>query len=82
MTDEQQWHTETYRGMDVHVSPLPHQGSQAWDYTVRIAQPGEDAGSDSELNARSGDDQDYPTKEAAVEAGFAKGYEMVDALLG
>lgn len=82
VTNEQNWHTEMYRGMEVHVSPLPHAGSPGvWDYTVRIAQPGEDASYASELSARSGDDQDYPNEEAAVEAGFAKGYAMVDEML-
>jgi hypothetical protein len=83
VADEQEWHTEIYKGMEVHVSPLPHGGSDdLWDYTVRVAYPGEDASSASELSARSGDDQDYPSKKAAVEAGFAKGYSMVNQLLG
>jgi hypothetical protein len=79
---QQDWHTESYKGMDVHVSALPHDGSATkWDYTVRIAQPGEDSSSSSELTAESGDDRDYLTREAALEAGFAKGYAMVDELL-
>ena len=82
MNDEQDWHTEFYRGMDVHVSALPHdEKHSAWDYTVRISQPGDDAGSASELAAQSGDDADYATREAAIEAALAKGYAMVDALL-
>jgi hypothetical protein len=48
---------------------------------VRISQPGEDSSSESELTAESGDDADYPSKEEAVQAGFAKGYAMVDELL-
>jgi hypothetical protein len=82
MAHEQDWHTESYRGMDVHVSALPHKGKPAsWDYTVRIAQPGEDTGSESELTAESGDDADYASRAEAVQAGFAKGYAMVDEML-
>jgi len=82
MTYEQNWQTEFYRGMDVHVSALPRDASHSsWDYTVRVSQPGEDAASQSELSAVSGDDADYPTAEAAVQAAFLKGYAMVDALL-
>jgi hypothetical protein len=82
MTNEQDWHTESYKGMDVHVSALPREASHSsWDYTVRITQPGDDASSESELAAEAGDDADYPTAEAAVQAAFAKGYAMVDELL-
>jgi hypothetical protein len=82
MTNEQDWHTESYKGMDVHVTALPHDASRSsWDYTIRIAQPGEDSSSESELTAESGDDADYPSEEAAVQAGFVKAYSMVDALL-
>jgi hypothetical protein len=84
MTDmviEQDWRTEFYKGMDVHVCALPRDASHsAWDYTIRITQPGDDSGSASELTAQSGDDADYPSKKAALEAGFLKGYSMVDAL--
>ena len=82
MTGEQNWRTEYYRDMDVHVSALPHDAAHtSWDYTVRVTQPGEDAGSKSELTAESGDDADFPSEEAAVEAAFLKGYAMVDSLL-
>jgi hypothetical protein len=82
MANQQDWRTESYKGMDVHVTALPHDGASAkWDYTVRISQPGEDSSSESELAAESGDDADYASKEEAVQAGFAKGYAMVDALL-
>jgi hypothetical protein len=81
MDDLQDWRTEFYRGMDVHVTALPHGDSALWDYTVRITQPGEDPGSSNELVAQSGDDADYPSREAAVEAGFRKGYAMVDQML-
>lgn len=81
MAIEQDWRTELYRGMEVHVCALPHDHAHSsWDYTVRLAQPGEDSSTESELAAESGDDADYPTKKAALEAGFAKGYAMVDAL--
>lgn len=83
MDYRQDWHTESYKGMEVHVTALARDDSlSSWDYTVRVAQPGEDAGSASELTAQSGDDDDYPSPESAVEAGFLKGYLMVDELLG
>jgi hypothetical protein len=76
----QDWHTESYKGMEVHVTALPHEDDSRWDFTVRIAQPGDDAASESELAAESGDDADYPSEEAAIDAGFIKGYSMVDEL--
>lgn len=80
--DGQDWQTDFYKGMDVHVTALPHENKRArWDFSVRIAQPGEDAGSASELAASAGDEADYATPEEAISAGFAKGYSMVDALL-
>jgi hypothetical protein len=82
MIDQQDWRTEAYRGLDVHVTALPHAKSSAvWDFTVRISQPGDDPGAGSELIAQAGDDADFPSPEAAVEAGFIKGYSMVDELL-
>lgn len=81
MTFEQSWRTEYYRGMDVHVSALPRNAKHtSWDYTVRVTQPGEDAGSESELTTQSGDD-DFSSEEAAIQAAFLKGYSMVDGLL-
>ena len=81
MEQKQDWHTEAYKGMEVHVTALARddEGS-TWDFTVRVTQPGEDAASESELTAASGDEADYPSEEDAVEAGFVKGYSMVDAL--
>lgn len=80
--ERQDWHTEAYRGMEVHVSAAPRDAAgAAWDFQVRVAQPGEDAGSESELTAESGDDASYPSEEEAVEAGFIKGYSMVDAMM-
>lgn len=81
MNPNQDWHTEAYKGMEVHVTALPkdeHGG--VWDYTVRVTQPGDDSTSEGELTAESGDDADFPTEEAAVEAGFVRGYSMVDAM--
>lgn len=78
---EQDWRTEQYKGMLVHVCAVPHDAAHtSWDYSVRITQPGDDSGSESELTAGSGDDVNYPTKQAAVEAGFIKGYSLVDAM--
>ncbi len=82
MEPQQDWHTESYKGVDVHVTALPRDDTcSSWDYTVRIAQPGEDTSAESELTAESGDDADYPSEEAAIEAGFIRGYAMVDELL-
>jgi len=82
MEPQQDWQTESYKDMEVHVTALARDEAQTtWDYSVRITQPGEDAGTASELTAQSGDDADYPSREAAVDAGFVRGYAMVDALL-
>jgi hypothetical protein len=77
----QEWQTEYYKGMEVHVCAVLHEGAEErWDYEVRIAQPGEDASSESELTADSGEGVSLPSREKAVEAGFAKGYALVDQL--
>lgn len=82
MAYEQDWNTEEYKGFEVHVSALPrNDAGTSWDFAVRVSQPGDDAASESELSAQSGDDADYPTEETALEAGFLKGYAMVDAML-
>jgi hypothetical protein len=82
MVEEQDWRTESYRGMEVHVSALPHKDAgSVWDYTVRVAQPGDDSSAEGEIVSQSGDDGDYLSKEAAIEAGFTKGYSIVDELL-
>jgi hypothetical protein len=79
MPTPQDWRTEVYKGMEVHVAALPHDADATlWDYTVRIAWPGEEAASESEIIAKAGDDADYPDKEAAIAAGLRKGYAMVD----
>jgi len=82
MSYEQSWRTEYYRGMDVNVSALPRNARHtSWDYTVRVTQPGEDAGSESELTAQCGDDANFDSEDAAIQAAFLKGYAMVDNLL-
>lgn len=82
MNQRQDWHTEFYKGMEVHVTAIPREDAlHRWDYTVRVAQPGDDSTSESELVAESGDEHDYPSEKAAIEAGFAKGYAMVDHLV-
>jgi len=82
MKQDQDWHTEAYKGMEVHVTALPRDDQgMVWDYTVRVTQPGDDSSAEAQLTAESGDDADYPSEEAAVEAGFVRGYAMVDAML-
>ncbi|QAU32798.1 hypothetical protein [Janthinobacterium sp. 17J80-10] len=81
MASEQDWQTELYKDMEIYVTALPHEGSRAcWDYAVRIAWPGEDPSSDSEVIGESGDDGDYPNRAAAIQAGFIKGHVLVDGL--
>jgi hypothetical protein len=82
MNNDQDWRTEYYKGMNVYVSAIPKDDShRVWDYTIRISDPGTDSSAESELFAQSGDDDDYASEEAAVEAGFVKGYAMVDDLV-
>ena len=81
MASEQDWQTEIYKDMEIYVTALSHEGSHSlWDYTVRLAWPGEDPSSESEVIGKSGDDGDFPTREAAIEAGFLKGHALVDNL--
>jgi len=81
MEDQENWSTELYKGMDVHVTVLRRQdGGHHWDYTVRVSEPGADASAESELAAESGDDGDYASAEEARAAGFARGYALVDRL--
>lgn len=80
-SEQQDWQTEVYKGVEVHVSALPHAGSPGkWDYTVRVSESGVDSSAESELVVESGDDADYASKAEAVEAGFVKGYKLVDGL--
>lgn len=81
MDNPQDWQTESYKGMEIHVTALPH-GTAAgmWDYAVRVVWPGEDPTSDSETVSQSGDDADYSSRQAALEAGFVKGHALVDEL--
>lgn len=81
MSAQQDWHTESYKGMDVYVTALARDPSGTlWDYSVRVIWPAIDPTSASEIVEQSGDDADYQSKEAAIEAGFVKGYAMVDRL--
>lgn len=80
MTASQSWRTEQYKGLDVHVTALPHGATKKWDFTVRITDPGADSSALSALAAGSGDDDDFPNEEAAVQAGFVRGYALVDEL--
>jgi len=83
LNQEQSWRTEEYKGMDIHVSALPHGKEKGkWDYTVRVAQPGADASSAAELAAGSGDDDDFSSPEQAITAGLKRGQIMVDSLVG
>ena len=82
MQPAQEWRTEEYKGMDIHVSALPHEeDGNKWDYTIRIAQPGADSSAAAELAAGSGDDDDYYDREQAIAAGLRKGQAMVDRLV-
>lgn len=81
MEKQQNWSTELYKGLEVHVTTLQKEDAkQQWDYTVRICEPGVDATAASELLAKSGDDADYISANEALAAGFAKGYAMVNEL--
>jgi hypothetical protein len=81
MEKQQNWSTELYSGMEVHVTTLQKQGAKyQWDYTVRVCEPGVDSTAESELVAESGDDADYASPREALAAGFAKGYAMVDQI--
>lgn len=79
---DQEWRTEEYKGLAIHVSALPHEKERGkWDYTVRVAQPGADASAAAELAAGSGDDDDYSDVEQAIAAGLKRGQAMVDRLV-
>lgn len=83
MTERQSWRTEEYKGMDIHVTALRHgDDNSKWDYTVRVTDPGVDSSALGALATESGDDDDYLTEEAAVQAGFARGCSLVDRLVG
>lgn len=81
MEEQQNWSTEQYKGMDVHVTVLQKEdGSGRWDYTVRVTEPGVDSSAEGELTAESGDDGDYAAPDEALAAGLARGYAMVDQI--
>ncbi len=81
MEQQQNWSTELYKEMEVHVTTLQKENTpNRWDFTVRICEPGVDATAASELAAKSGDDDDYFCMNDALAAGFAKGYAMVNEM--
>jgi hypothetical protein len=81
MEKQENWSTEFYKGMDVHVTVLQKEdGNGQWDYTVRVSEPGVDSTAESELAAKSGDDADYASSGEALAAGFARGYAIVDQI--
>jgi hypothetical protein len=81
MEKQQNWSTEQYKGMDVHVTVLQKEdGSRRWDYSVRVTEPGADSSAESELSAESGDDGDYASPEEALAAGLQHGYAIVDRI--
>jgi hypothetical protein len=81
MEKQENWSTEFYKGMDVHVTVMQKEdASGRWDYTVRVSEPGADSSAESELTAESGDDGDYQSAEAARAAALIRGYAMVDQL--
>ena len=81
MEKQENWSTEFYKGMDVHVTVLQKEdGSHQWDYTVRVSEPGADSTAESELAAKSGDDADYASPDEALAAGLARGYAIVDQI--
>ncbi len=81
MEKQQNWSTELYQGLEVHVTAMQkEEPPQLWDYTVRICEPGLDASAESELAAESGDDADYANANEALAAGFSRGYELVDQI--
>ncbi|MDO8305210.1 hypothetical protein [Herminiimonas sp.] len=81
MEKQENWSTELYKGMEVHVTTLQkEEAGHLWDYTVRVCEPGVDASAESELAAESGDDADYASRAEALAAGFVRGYAMVDEI--
>ncbi|WP_293778061.1 hypothetical protein [uncultured Oxalicibacterium sp.] len=82
MEQQQNWSTELYKGLEVHVAPLKKERKTGnlWDYTVRICEPAADSSAQSDLLTASGDDGDYASEEEALAAGFEKGYALVDQL--
>ncbi|GGI16054.1 hypothetical protein [Oxalicibacterium faecigallinarum] len=83
MEQQQNWSTELYKGLEIHVATLKNSGDGSdhpWDYTIRICEPGVDATAESDLLTAAGDDGDYATAEEAFAAGFKKGYALVDSL--
>ena len=83
MEQQQNWSTELYKGLEVHVTALKKDTATSgniWDYTIRICEPGVDATAESDLLTAAGDNDDYASQEEALAAGFEKAYAMVDEL--
>jgi len=92
MTVQANWRTEVYKDFDVYVLAIPRaarhpEGGGApspaqWDFVVRICESGADPTAVETLVAHSHDERPLPTREAAEDAGLARGYGLIDALLG
>lgn len=91
MTVESNWRTELYKDFDVYVLAIPRaerptgtggQEPMQWDFVVRICESGADPTAVETLVAHSHDERPLPTRAAAEEAGLARGYGLIDELLG
>lgn len=91
MTVESNWRTELYKDFDVYVLAIPRAERQSgkggqepaqWDFVVRICESGADPTAVETLVAHSHDERPLPTRAAAEDAGLARGYGLIDELLG
>jgi hypothetical protein len=92
MTVESNWRTEVYKDFDVYVLAIPRAARKSakdgaaaprlWDFVVRICESGADPTAVETLVAHSHDERPLPTREAAEDAGLARGYGLIDELLG
>lgn len=89
MTVEANWRTELYKDFDVYVLAIPRAArpgkaakpAAQWDFVVRVCESGADPTAVETLVAHSHDERPLPTREAAEDAGFSRGYGLVDVLL-
>ncbi|MHA6913933.1 hypothetical protein ACQUJO_12430 [Ralstonia pseudosolanacearum] len=90
MTVEANWRTELYKDFDVYVLAIPRaarasgkaaKSAALWDFVVRVCESGADPTAVETLVAHSHDERPLPTRGAAEDAGFARGYGLVDVLL-
>ncbi|MFP3889972.1 hypothetical protein [uncultured Ralstonia sp.] len=90
---EANWRTELYQDFDVYVLAIPRAERAAgkgkakpapaqWDFVVRVCESGADPTAVETLVAHSHDEHPLPSREDAEDAGFARGYGLVDGLLG